>query len=427
MQLKKMASIRGALTSATCTLLSTVTNTALAEKNLSSWEFDSALLLYSETGRVSAIEPVFTARKEYADDKFVSFRFVFDALTGASANGAVAVNKAQTFTTPSGNGTYMANANETPLDPTFRDSRFALNAAWELPLANKLKGIFSANFSSEFDYTSASASATFLRDFNNRNTTLSAGFSLGGDLVSPVGGIPVALSQMPTASVNKKQKAKDTDTKAIGDLMIGVTQVINRKTLMQFNYSYGRTNGYLTDPYKILSVIDQDGNLVEGTGTYLYESRPDNRATQSVYGKYVHQFNRDVINFSYRYFWDDWGIRTHTLDLRYRYELNSRHFLQPHLRYSMQAAASFYRYFLQENNTSEYASADYRLGDLTTSTIGLQYGFAVTNKSGFTIRAEYMLQSGDSSPDIAVGDLKNQDLFPDITAFIVQAGYSLKF
>ena len=430
MQLKKPVSIRGALTTATCTLLGTGSNAALAEEAAPSWEFDSAILYYSETDRVTAVEPVISAKKEYADDKFLSLRFVFDSLTGASANGAVAADKLQTFTTPSGNGTYVANANEIPLDPSFHDSRFALSGEWELPLTNSLKGVFGANFSTEYDYTSAAVSATFLQDFNNRNTTLTAGISVGNDTVSPVGGIPVALSQMPTTASNKKQIETDSDTKTVGDILIGVTQVINHKTLMQLNYSYGQTNGYLTDPYKILSVVDSGGNLVTGnptdTYTYLYESRPDSRAIQSVYWKYVHQFKDDVINLSYRYFWDDWDITTHTLDLHYRYELNPRHFLQPHLRYSMQSAASFYQFYLEENNTPEYASADYRLGDLTTSTIGLQYGFAITKNSAFTVRAEYMLQSGDS-PNIETGDLKNQDLFPDVTAYIFQAGYTIKF
>ncbi len=163
MQLKKPVSIRGALATATCTLLGTGTNTALAEEAAPSWEFDSAILYYSEVDRVTAIEPVISAKKEYADDKFLSLRFVFDSLTGASANGAVAADELQTFTTPSGNGTYTANTNETPLDPSFHDSRFALSGEWELPLTNSLKGVFGANFSTEYDYTSAAVSATLFK------------------------------------------------------------------------------------------------------------------------------------------------------------------------------------------------------------------------------------------------------------------------
>ena len=30
---------------------------------------------------------------------------------------------------------------------------------------------------------------------------------------------------------------------------------------------------------------------------------------------------RDVVNFSYRYFWDDWGITSNTFDLKYGYAL----------------------------------------------------------------------------------------------------------
>ena len=90
MQLKPdgegQGSIRQALALAACSLLG---GGASAQAADTPWEIDSAVLLYSEAdGRVSAIEPVATARKEIREDEFVQLKVVVDALTGASPNGA---------------------------------------------------------------------------------------------------------------------------------------------------------------------------------------------------------------------------------------------------------------------------------------------------------------------------------------------------
>ena len=427
MQLKKVRPIRSALATATCTLLGSQAEEAIAFGTDAPWEFDSALLYYSEENRVTAIEPVFAARKEMDDDEYLNFRIVIDSLTGASANGAVPMPFAQTFSTPSGDSTYITPANETPLDPTFKDTRLALSADWEKPINRDLTGVYGAYVSREYDYTSAGVSASFSRDTEDRNRTYTVGVAASYDLVSPVGGAPVGMSQMPIPG--KKQISSEDETKTVIDLLFGLTQVLDRKSLLQFNYSIGTNNGYLTDPYKILSVVDSNTGLAVGPDPYVYlfEKRPDSRLSQSLYTKYIHQFNEDVIYLTYRYFWDDWDITSHTFDLRYRYELGGGHYLQPHARYYIQSKADFYKAFLRDTevSTTTIASADYRLGDMTTTTLGLLYGFQYSEKAEFTIRAEVMKQSGDE-PD-KFGALNNQILFPDVNAIIVQAGYSFHF
>ncbi|NOZ51934.1 MAG: DUF3570 domain-containing protein [Gammaproteobacteria bacterium] len=435
--LKKGVSIRNALTTATCTLLGGGASAqASATEVATPWEFDSALLYYSETDRVTAIEPVIKMRKELNDNEFINFRIVVDSLTGSSASGAVPMPFAQTFTQPSGNKTYTTNANETPLDPSFKDTRVALNAEWEKPLSRTLKSNLGANISKEYDYTSLGASASFSQDVNARNTTLTGGISLSYDIIEPVGGVPLGLTEMPDFADGEKILEDSDDTKTVVDLLFGVTQVINRKTLMQLNYTYGSSRGYLTDPYKILSIIDDTvganfGEIInQGANdgaSYRYEARPDSRAGQSLYWKVVHQFEEDVINASYRYYWDDWGISSHTIDMRYRYQIGGGHYLQPHLRYYVQSEADFYTpYLLDSNNTTvKEASSDYRLGDMTTTTIGLLYGVALTASSEFTFRGELMTQSGDEPSKF--GALSNQTLFPDVDAIIVQIGYSFQF
>lgn len=418
MQLKKK-NIRDQLSVATAALLTTGIPTGQALEVSTNWEVDTSVLYYAEADRVSLWEPVIRLRKDLGDDSFVNFRLVVDALTGSSANGAIATGSAQTFTTPSGNSSYTTNANETPLDPSFLDTRAAINMDWEKPWAKDVTGNLGFNISKEYDYLSLGVSASAKWDFNKKNSTLTTGFAYNADTVEPVGGAPVGFTNMAT-----KQTMGSSQDKTIYDVIIGWTQVMSRKDLLQFNYVYGNESGYLSDAYKILTVVDgTTGDPV--VNPYLYEKRPDSRTRNSVYTQWVHQFDQDVFRVSYRYFWDDWDITSHTVDMRYRYEMGSKHFLEPHLRYYSQSAADFYHTSLIDGQTYNYASADYRLADMTTTTLGIKYGYEVSDTSEFGIRIEQMVQEAD--PSQVIGIQSSQDLVPDVEATIFQLNYTMQF
>lgn len=427
MQLRrKQKSIRGTLALATASLLGGTSQVGLALQPSSDWEVDTSLLFYAEADRVSLAEPVIRARKDMGNDRFLNLKLVVDVLTGSSANGAIATDTTQTFTSPSGNGTYTAAPNQTPLDPSFHDTRGAISAEYERPLGQTVKGIFGVNISSEYDYQSLGVSATFNKDFNQRNSTLTVGLAYNADTVSPVGGAPVGFTNMPVYPTVKATQGDSLD-KTVYDLILGWTQVLGRKDLMQFNFVYGNESGYLSDAYKLLSVVDgTTGDLVADPAMrYVYEKRPDDRTRQAMFWRWSHQYERDVLRLSYRYFWDDWGITSHTAEAFYRWEFGSGQYLEPHLRYYTQGAADFYHTSLVDGQTYDYASADYRLADLTTTTIGLKYGIELSKTSEFGVRAELMKQQAD--PSTVIGNQSQQDLVPDVDAVIIQLNYTLQF
>ena len=91
-------------------------------------------------------------------------------------------------------------------------------------------------------------------------------------------------------------------------------------------------------------------------------------------------------------------------------------------------AADFYRYFLLDGEPiPDTVTADYRLGELTAQTIGIKFGYSGSKNSSWSVRLERYMQSGESHPDVAVGQLVNQDLYPDVDATIVQFGYSFQW
>jgi hypothetical protein len=429
MQLNAGASIRGALALATCTLLGTSLQDSRADASADDWRVDGGVLYYSEQDRVTVVEPVFFLRKKTGEDRYFNARLIFDTMSGASANGATATNTAQTFTSPSGTTTYTTPAGETPLYK-FSDERVALAIEWERPFGRERQIVYGINASVESDYMSVGLSTMLLQNFNDKLTTLTTGLSANYDSVSPDGGVPVPMQLLSTVVAPPPGGEEEGDdeggeSKSTLDAIIGVTQVLTRRALTQFNYSIGLSSGYLNDPYKVISVVDGSSGA---TVDYRFESRPDSRLRQSLYWKYVYHLPRDVVHFAYRYYWDDWSITAHTADLHYRFELFGRSYLQPHLRYSAQTAADFYHHSLVSTApVPANASADYRLGDLVTTTYGLKLGLPVGKSSEFSLRVESMKQTGDSYPADAIGVQRNFDLFPTINTTIAQITYTGRF
>ncbi|MCE9680239.1 DUF3570 domain-containing protein [Shewanella sp. AS1] len=428
MQLTNDKNIASALAVASCALIA---QPAQAETNYEDWKVDAALMYYGEQDRVQAIEAIGNVEKNFGDRSTLSMKIVVDSLTGASASGAVAQNQGQTFTRPSGKGEYQIKAGDTPLDDTFHDTRVQLSANWSEvlnPLWTVNGGVYG---SKEFDYMSLGLNGGVERSFNKDNTTLalSAGYSY--DTVDPVGGRPMGLSAMALRDRYNTEAEFQTafdntrldgsDTKATTDLVLSVTQILNRRWLFQANYSLSSVSGYLTDPYKMLSQVDTSGTSVN----YLYENRPDSRLKQSVFTMVKGALDKGVVDFSYRFSRDDWGVQSHTLETHYRHYFTGNIYGQLHLRYYQQQAADFYTPFLVEGAAlPQYASADYRIGDMSAYTIGIKLGQRLQSGHELSYRLEFYQQNPENNGTSLFGQLNQQELFPDLKAIVAQFSYS---
>jgi hypothetical protein len=417
------------LAAATCALLGQSVPGVVVAQELAPWDIDTSMLIYSESdGRVRDTSLNLWARKEMREEKFLSLTLAIDSLTGASPSGATPADVVQTFTSPSGNSDYTVAPGAQVLDSSFLDTRTALSASWEMPVTRLGLLSVGASLSDEFDYTHTGVNARFARDFNNRNTTLSFGLALANDTISPVGGSPLPFA--PMLGLGDMRNKDGDQSKDVTDWLIGVSQVLNRHTIVQVNFSLSQSDGYLTDPYKLLSVVDPvTGNPVAGPPgsgryAYLYESRPDTRDKQSVYALLKRDFSGDVLETSYRYMTDDWDVVSHTVELRYRWNFGSSRYLQPHVRFYQQTAADFYDTVLFAGAPlPDYATADHRLGEFDGMTVGFKYGQATARGAEWSARIEYYTQSGSASPGAAVGALAHLDLYPDLNALIAQFSY----
>jgi len=421
---KKISLLRQRASAAACTLLGIAPASQAAPLVQSTsepdlWSLDSSFLYYSESQRMTIMEPQLDVRRTFQDNQSLNILVTVDTISGSTPIGTLPLtpNTApHTVTSPSGHAINPAVG----LIPTtyFTNTRYAIAPSWQQPLGSDSTGVIGGEASKEDDFLSFGGNASLARDFNQKDTTFSLGISPEYDIGTPIGGVPVALATQSTpGSIEGAQ-----DTKTVLSGLAGLTQIINRQTLMQFNYSLTHESGYLNDPYKLLSLVDsQTGDPLSA----IFEKRPGSRNEQSFYWltRYA-LLNQDVASLSFRYYTDDWGIRSQTLDFSYRRQSNDHRYWEPHVRYYQQSAADFYNIGLINGQPlPQYASADQRLAAFTGITFGLRLGYTFRNASQLVIRAEYYMQTGESYPNSAVGVQRSYDLFPTLNATILQIEY----
>jgi hypothetical protein len=162
--------------------------------------------------------------------------------------------------------------------------------------------------SSERDYLSR-AGALEVRVFSDdRNRTWAFVFGGANDRINPVNGLVV---NAPRNTL---------------DVLVGVTQALSPKSIVQSNLTYSSGHGYYSDPYKPL------------------DTRPDRRTVFAWLTRYNEHFpaTDGTLRLSYRYLHDSFGANASALEANWFQPLPAGWSVAPSLRYYTQSAADFY-------------------------------------------------------------------------------------
>ena len=389
-----MKSIRNKLSLATCSLLTT--GNAAAEAIENAWDLDSSYLHYSEVDRITVNKLIGSAKGFVSTRDTAAIKVVFDAMSGATPTGAVKNANPLTSTGASGGTGPTGGGTAAPL-AEFDDTRVAVAVDWIHEHSRTFNLNYNGAFSVENDWRSVSAAVTANKETASRSMKFTLGAAVTYDEIWRLGSTttPDPMTRVEDNLFRGKGERSTTD------IIAGITGVINRRTVAQLNIAFGLANGYMTDPYKIFSVVDANG--IEWD--QYYEGRPDSRARWSITANLNHQTfpANNNIHLSYRYYSDDWDVKSHTLDYNHRFNFANTHYLAPRLRLYTQKAAEFYQNSFFSDPAAgapilpQYLSADYRLDDMSSATAGFTYGIPFKNDADLRTRLEYMYQSFEHS------------------------------
>ena len=290
---------------------------------------------------------------------------VLDAITGATPTGQPA----------------PAGSDQVGTSILHEERRKAWDAALSRQFSRVNISIGGAN-SRESDYVSNGWSVNTLTDFNQKNTTLLAGYAGTDDKIK--------------VFYNSRAPRQHKHT---NDAIVGLTQLLDARTSLSANLTWGRASGYISDPYKL---VQKNIELFPGVFLPLTfsENRPAyrekwialvalNRAFPEVHG---------ALDASYRYYRDTFGTDAHTLDLSWFQHVGEKFILRPSLRLYDQSAASFYIYNLDKialtpnsgppRPEGPFYSSDFRLSALRTYTYGLKAIWNITDTFALDVALE---------------------------------------
>ena len=348
------ASVRMVRALALSTLLVALVPRAARGENAVRYKYQD----YQESGgRISVEVHSAGIEKDLGPGTLLKWDGVIDAIAGATPNGQPA----------------PAGSDQVPLSKLTERRK-----AWNGVLSHQFQRInvaLGVANSRESDYVSTGWSVNTLTDFNQKNTTLLAGVAGTDDDIR-------VFYQTPRAS------------KRTNDVIVGVTQLLDPRTSVSFNLTWGRQLGYLSDPYKL---VQKNTEIIPGVSLPLTfaENRPAerdkwialaafNRAYPEIHG---------AIDFSYRFYHDTYDTNSHTVDVGWFHNLGQRVVIRPGVRFYDQSAAEFYYYKLDGTSVVPVAgpprtngpfySSDYRLSAMRTFTYGLKMVWTVSDALQF--------------------------------------------
>ncbi len=303
-----------------------------------------------EDGRIQVETQTAYFEKKITDAIAAKGEFVYDAISGATPTGLPP----------------KPNSQEVPLTQ-MHDTRYAGNLAFDCRWGRQLLSPQIA-YSTESDYESIGISLNDAIDFNQKNTTLRFGVAHNFDRV---------LDFVHTdPSLPRAWHDKDS-TEGI----VGLSQLLDPKTVFTADFTFGGESGFLDDPYR--EVLFR-GWLAFNPNFYIGgpEARPTERTKEVFQTTLTHFFDRvnGSAELSYRFYHDSYDIFAQTAALTWYQKVGEHLILEPTFRFYEQSAAYFYypegvagfSALTPDPDRPQYYSADYRLSHMITYTYGMQ-------------------------------------------------------
>lgn len=296
------------------------------------------------------------------------------------------------------------------IKPTYQHSSADRNSIWRV----------NAYFSSEYDYSSIGFGGGFTRLFNEKNTEISISGQVYLDKWNPQ--YPIELRNgffdsriSGTGTYDPNFIPFIDETRKSYAASLGFSQILGKRLQGALYVDFITQNGLLSTPFQRVYFGDIDNFFIdEFQLADDVERLPDSRFKIPIGGR-INYYVSDLLVFRmyYRFYWDDWGITSHTANLEVPLKLSDKFTLYPSYRYYTQTSAD---YFYQKEialSTFEFYTSDYDLSNYNAH----QYGMGIQYKDIFT-KAQ-ILSFGLKTIDLRFNQYDRSD---GLNAFIVTLG-----
>ncbi|MDN3689794.1 DUF3570 domain-containing protein [Cyclobacterium jeungdonense] len=296
-----------------------------------------------------------------------------------------------------------------------KDTWAAFNASYTHSSEDR-NSIYSANlnFANEYDYTSFGAGIGVVRLFNQKNTELSLNTAVYLDTWRPeypteiktfvkekgdlnadfFEGVSI-LSQNGTA-INKNAADAwrpfnttlvDNDKRNTYSFSLGFSQILSKTTQLSVFTDITYQTGWLSNPMQRVYFADKDNFYIGNAESIPFYTEPKNKDVFQLaddierlpgsriklpIGVRLNQYVTEylVLRSYYRYYTDDWGIHSHTVNMELAIKLGQHFTFYPSYRFYNQTAATYFAPFEELVSSSAYYTSDFDLSTYHADQIG---------------------------------------------------------
>ncbi len=296
------------------------------------------------------------------------------------------------------------------INPSYQHSSEDRNIVWN---AN-------AYFSNEYDYVSIGFGGGYTRLFNEKNTELSISGRVFLDKWNAI--YPIELRQgffddriTGNGTYNPNFLEFENENRNSYSLSLGFSQILSKKLQGALFMDLVSQNGLLSTPFQRVYFGDTEAFFIDDFQLADdVERLPESRFKVPIGGRlnyYVNDFL--ILRSYYRFYWDDWGITSHTASLEAPVKVTDKFTLYPTYRYYTQSAADYFYAKEGAFSTFEFYTSDYDLSQYDAH----QYGLGIQYKDIFA--NSKILSFGLKTIDLQLSQYDRSD---GLNAYIVTLG-----
>nr|WP_240642366.1 DUF3570 domain-containing protein [Nonlabens xiamenensis] len=246
--------------------------------------------------------------------------------------------------------------------------------------------------STEYDYFSLGVGGTYTKLFNKKNTELSVSGNVYLDTwnaiypteLRPFGeggnGLNNRLFTENTITGNTNyapifSKFSDEGRNSYS-LGFGFSQILHKNVQGSLALDFVQQQGLLSTPFQRVYFGDLADSFIDNFQLAdAIERLPDSRFKVAVGGR-LNWFLNEMFTARtfYRYYFDDWGINSHTVSIEVPVKITDKFTLYPSYRFYYQTAADYFKPYEGALSTDEYYTSDYDLSKYSAN----QFGFGLS-------------------------------------------------
>lgn len=246
--------------------------------------------------------------------------------------------------------------------------------------------------STEYDYFSIGIGGSYTKLFNEKNTEVSIKANVYIDTWNAIyptelrpfaesgNGLNNRLFTQNTITGNTNYTPRFTEFDSEGrnsySLGLGFSQILHKNVQGSLALDFVQQSGLLSTPFQRVYFADVADSFIDNFQLAdAIEQLPDSRFKIAIGGR-LNWYLSEIftVRTFYRYYFDDWGINSHTASIEVPVKITDKFTLYPSYRFYNQTAADYFSSYEVALSTEEFYTSDYDLSKYSAN----QFGFGIS-------------------------------------------------